>query len=229
MITGKDEDRYKFVDIAITNFKQQTHPDKHLLIINHGTKVLKTDDDITQIMFDKKAFTLGDMRNFSLEMIPYGALWIIWDDDDWKHTRYLELLYKNMVEHKADVVFFKNRLDYNLNNKFAYRCKFDKGMPFVLSKKFETIQYLSKDSLEDIRLHNDYELFGKTIHIINNDPRWYIRTLHGKNTSLYVDQGKNSIVNYSSGSLYHEYEVTSEERAYADKIVQTYYKNLLNY
>lgn len=233
MITGKDEDRYKFVEIAILNFRQQTHPNKHLIIINHGNKDikkipnLKLDNDITQVMFDKDKFTLGDMRNFSLELIPYGSLWIIWDDDDWRHSRYLELLHKNMVKYDADAVFFQNRIDYNMNNKFAYRCKFNNGMPFVLSKKVELIQYLAKDSLEDIRLYNDYELFGKKIHIVNNDPRWYIRMIHGKNTSLYVDKDKKQIVNYSSESLYHEFDVTKKEKEYVDKIVKTYFLKIL--
>ena len=229
LITGKNEDRYKFVNIAIKNFNQQTHPNKHLIIINHGNKDLTylESNNVTHIIFDKlNEFTLGDMRNFSLEMIPYGALWTIWDDDDWRHSKYLELLYSNMINHKADVVFFKNRIDFNINNNFAYRSKFDNGMPFILSKKIETIQYLSKDSLEDIRLYNDYELFSRKIHIINNDPRWYIRTIHGKNTSLYVDYEKNSIVNYSPESLYHEFDVTPKERAYAQKIIDIHFTPL---
>lgn len=227
MITGKDESRYKFVDIAVENFNQQTYSDKHLVIVNHGKRtIFLNNPNITEIMFDKSNFTLGDMRNFSLNLIPHGSFWTVWDDDDWRHSRYLELLYKTLQSHNVDAVFFKNRIDYNINNHFAYRCKFDNGMPFVLSKKIELIQYLSKDSLEDIRLYNDYELFGLKTYVINNDPRWYIRTLHGKNTSLFVDDQKNSIVNYSTESLYHEYDVTPKEKTYVEKIIETYYKNI---
>jgi hypothetical protein len=170
--------------------------------------------------------TLGDMRNFSLEMVPFNGLWTVWDDDDWRHDRYLELLYKNMVEKKADAVFFMNRLDFNLNNGFTYRCKFSKGMPFLLSKKADVIRYLSKDSLEDIRLYNDLELHGMNTSVINNDPRWYIRTIHGTNTSLYVDNAKKSIVLYNDDSQYHEFDATEKERTYARKIIELYYKHV---
>jgi hypothetical protein len=32
------------------------------------------------------------------------------------------------------MLFFKIESDYNINNKFAYRTKFDKGMSFLLAK-----------------------------------------------------------------------------------------------
>jgi hypothetical protein len=225
LITGKDKDRYKFVPLAIDNFIQQTYQNKFLLIINHGNESLKKyeSSNIKEVMFNKKHMNLGDMRNFSLEMVPLGALFTLWDDDDWRHTKYIELLVKNMKEFNADVVFFKNRLDYNANTKFIYRARFKKGTPFILARKFDTFKYLSKDSLEDVRLHNDFELYRKSILIINNDPRWYIRTIHGKNTSLYVDSKKKTIVNYSDESSYHEFDATEKEKSYVKKIIEIYY------
>lgn len=228
MMTGKNEDRYKFVDIAIENFNQQTYVNKFMIIINHGTRSLDLPSNITEVMFDKRFLTLGDMRNYSIDLIPQNALWTIWDDDDWRHDKYLELLYKKLLESKADVVFLKNRLDYNMNNNFVYRCKFDKGMPFFLAKKTEVIRYLAKDSLEDIRLYNDFELYNKKIYLMDNDPRLYIRTLHIANTSLYVDNTKNEIVNYSSESNYHEYDAIEREKEYAKKIIDAYFQEIIN-
>jgi hypothetical protein len=228
MVTGKNEDRYKFVEIALANFKQQTYPNKHLIIINHGQKSLNEiqNQNITVIPFDKAHMTLGDMRNFSLEMVPINSLWTIWDDDDWRHKRYLELLVKALLDNKADAVFFKNRLDFNINTGYVYRSTFEKGMPFVLCKKFEVIRYLSKDSLEDIRLYNDLELHNKKIVLLDNDPRWYVRTIHEANTSLYVDKNKTSTVNYSKESSYHEYTATQKEDSYARKIIEIYFRNI---
>lgn len=226
MITGKNEDRYKFVDIAVRNFNEQTYENKYLLIINHGSKSLEeiVDDRIIEVRFNKtERLTLGDMRNYALDLVPLDALWTIWDDDDWRHSRYIELMYKNMKDHKADVVFIKNRLEYNLSNGFVYRARFEKGMPFVLAKKNEVIRYLQKDSLEDIRLLNDFELHSKKIYLISNDPRWYIRTLHGQNTSLYVDGNKSAIIQYGEGSSYQEFDATSGERAYTQKIIERYF------
>lgn len=228
MTTGKDHDRYKFVDIAIENFNQQTYQPRFLIIINHGDISLqsKETENIKELRFFKGQLTLGDMRNYSLDLIPYNALWTIWDDDDWRHPKYLKLLYKAMTDHRVDVVFFKNRLEYNLNNGFIYRSKFKRGMPFILAKRCEVIRYLARDSLEDIRLFNDFELFSKRIHIIDNNPRWYIRLLHGKNTSLYVHNDKDSVLVYSPESAYHEYDATEKEEIYVRKIIETYYRNI---
>lgn len=230
MITGKNEDRYKYVEIALRNFNMQTYSNKHLIIINHGQRscIARTFTNVTEVMFDKTNFTLGDMRNYSLDLVPLNAIWTIWDDDDWRHPKYLEMLYQHMSSKKADALFFQNRLDINLRNGFVYRAKFEKGMPFVMAKKCELIQYLPKESLEDIRLHNDFELYEKKITVIANNPRWYIRTIHGNNTSLYVDNGKKEIVHYSPESLYHEFDATLGEKSYADKIIETYFRNVIH-
>jgi hypothetical protein len=230
MITGKNIDRYKYVDIAIRNFNMQSYLNKHLIIINHGTQSLKDKEteNITEVMFDKSNHTLGDMRNYSLNLVPLHAIWTVWDDDDWRHPKYLELLYKHMSSSGSDVVFFQNRLDVNLANKFVYRAKFTKGMPFVMTKKCELIRYLPKESLEDIRLHNDFELYNKKITIVENNPRWYIRTIHGNNTSLFVDHGKKEIVHYSPQSMYHEFDATNIEKTYALKIIETYFRDVSN-
>jgi hypothetical protein len=232
LITGKNDDRYKFIPIALDNFKIQTYPNKKLLIINHGNRILfpneNKDKDVIEIMFKKtENFTLGDMRNFSISIVPYESIFCIFDDDDYRHPRYIELLYKEMVANKADVVFFKNRIDYNINTNFGYRSKFDKGMPFILAKKIENIKYLSKNSLEDIRLYLDYDIHNKKIHVINNDPRWYIRLIHGSNTSLFIDNNKKSIINYSDESKYHEYELTDKENNYTNTIIKKYFQSII--
>ena len=82
--------------------------------------------------------------------------------------------------------------------------------------------------MEDIRLHNDFELYHKSIVIINNDPRWYIRTIHGQNTSLYVDNKKSAIINYSDESMYHEFDATKKEKGYVEKIIEIYYNGKRN-
>jgi hypothetical protein len=167
------------------------------------------------------------MRNFSISIVPYESIFCIFDDDDYRHPIYIELLYKEMVANKADVVFFKNRIDYNINTNFGYRSKFDKGMPFILAKKIENIKYLSKNSLEDIRLYLDYDIHNKKIHVINNDPRWYIRLIHGSNTSLFIDNNKKSIINYSDESKYHEYELTDKENNYTNTIIKKYFQSII--
>lgn len=226
LITGKNDDRYKFIPIALKNFEEQTYINKKLLIINHGNRQLfrKQNDNIIEVMFDKTNFTLGDMRNFALELIPYNSYWCIWDDDDYRHSKYLELLCKTLKNNDVDVVFFKNRIDYNINTNYGYRSKFSEGMPFIFAKRVDNIKYLSKDSLEDIRLYLDFEINNKKIFVLDNDPRLYIRLIHGTNTSLYVDNNKNSIINYGDESNYHEYELTDTENKYAQEIITSIFR-----
>ncbi len=227
LMTGKNEERYKFVDIALENFLQQTYKNKFMIIVNHGTRMLNLPyENIYEVMFNKQYLTLGDMRNYAIDLIPLNSLWTIWDDDDWRHSKYLDILYKKLIENNSDVVFIKNRLDFNMNNGFVYRCKFDHGMPFFLAKKTEVVRYLPKDSLEDIRLHNDFELNNKKITLIDNDPRLYIRTLHITNTSLYVDNSKSEIVHYSNESKYHEYDAIEREKEYSTKVIDKYFSFL---
>jgi hypothetical protein len=224
MITGKDENRYKFIDISVVNFKKQTYKNKKLLIINHGNKILNIDDkDIIEININNSFITLGDMRNYALTLVPYNSLWITWDDDDWRSDNYLEILYNELYNGNYDAVFIKNRIDYNLNNLFSYECSFKNGMPIFLSKKIENITYLSLNSLEDVNLYNDFKKKNKKIKIIDNDPKMYIRTLHTNNTSLYVDNSKKDIINYSNESNYKEFIIKKSNKGYADIIINQYF------
>lgn len=231
LITGKNEDRYKFIPLAIENFKMQTYKYKKLLIINHGSNKIKTTNkdymynpDIIEINIEKGILTLGDIRNYALDIIPLNALWTVWDDDDWRSKVYLEEMYKSLVKYRADVVFFKNRLEYNILNNFAYQSRFNFGMPFILSKKIEKIRYLPRESLEDVDLHVDYLKADKKVVILDNDPRFYIRIIHESNTSLYVNNQRNFIVNYSDKDSYHEYEINKKDYEYCRMIVDKYYK-----
>jgi hypothetical protein len=224
MITGKDDDRYKFVDISVLNFKKQTYQNKKLLILNHGNKKLNINDkDIVEININNSFITLGDMRNYALTLVPYNSLWITWDDDDWRSDNYLEILYNELYNGNYEAVFIKNRIDYNLNNLFSYECSFKNGMPIFLSKKIENINYLSLNSLEDVNLQDDLKKKNKKIKIIDNDPKLYIRTLHTNNTSLYVDNNKKDIVNYADQSNYKEYNINKTNKEYSDLIIKQYF------
>lgn len=224
MITGKDDDRYKFVNISILNFKKQTYQNKKLLILNHGNKKLNINDkDIIEININNSFITLGDMRNYVLTLVPYNSLWITWDDDDWRSDNYLEILYNELYNGNYDAVFIKNRIDYNLNNLFSYECSFKNGMPIFLSKKIENINYLSLNSLEDVNLQDDLKKKNKKIKIIDNDPKLYIRTLHTNNTSLFVDNNKKDIINYTDQSNYKEYNINKTNKEYSDLIIKQYF------
>lgn len=227
MIIGK---RYNFVNIGINNFVVQTYPNKHLLIINHGdtsiSNQLQSLTNATEVM-GPSHFTLGELRNFAISLVPINALHTTFDDDDWRHPKFLEMLYDELRKNRADVVFFRNRLDVNLTNGFVYRCKFENGTPHPLTKNIPLIKYLNKKTLEDIDLYDQYKRHNKRIHVVNNNPKWYIRTIHDSNTSSFVVNSKRTTVHYAVESSYHEFDATGDEISYAKKIVHINYKDVV--
>jgi hypothetical protein len=231
MITS--DQRQRFIPVGIRNFNMQSYKKKILIILNNSDTpgTLMTDhtkNNIFEFYVPKKSngFTLGELRNIALEFVPKGALWTTWDDDDWRSTSYLESLYNYMKQSKVDIVFIKNRLEYNMNNGFMYRSEFKKAkMPFFLAKRVKGFKYLNKDSLEDIHVADDYNKLGYKIAMMNNDAKMYLRNIHSSNSSVYVDQEKRQILNYANTSHYHEHRVNDKEKTYIEYIISEYYKD----
>lgn len=228
MIIGK---RYNFVNVGVKNFVIQTYPHKYLLIVNHGetsiSSQIKDIQNATEVM-GPSHFSLGELRNFAISLVPINALHTTFDDDDWRHPKFLDMMYNELKQNKADVVFFQNRLDVNLTNSYVYRCKFKNGTPHPLTKNIPVIKYLNKKTLEDIDLYDQYKKHNKRIHVVNNNPKWYIRTIHDTNTSSFVVNTKNAIINYADESSYHEFEANEDEIAYTKKIVNINYKDVVS-
>jgi hypothetical protein len=223
MITGKDENRLQFAKKAVNNFKSQLHEHKSLIIINHGKQKVceNAERNITEIMTKKDpSVTLGDLRNQALNMLYDRDYWTTWDDDDYRAPSYLCLLVQNITS-PFDVVAISNRLEYNINTKFAWACKKKDGFVLFLSPKVNSIRYLKKDSMEDIDILRQYRNAGYTVRVIDNEPSSYLRLVHQNNTSLFVSQSKNSLVKSNN---YIERNVTEDEQSYINAVLQNYYK-----
>lgn len=225
--------RKRFVHIGIRNFLMQSIKNKYLVIINNSEDEPKLSRNISgnnifefHIPKQKNSLSLGDLRNIALELVPQGALWTTWDDDDWRVPDYLEKLRNVMASQKADIVFLKNRLEYNMTNGFSYRSEFMQAkMPFFLAKKTSRFKYLDRDSLEDVNVAMDYRAAGKIIYLWNNNPTMYLRNIHGNNSSVYVDNEKRRVLNYAKTSHYHEFDVTKEEQRYIQYIISEYFQD----
>jgi len=231
MITNKN--RKHFIGSALKNFNEQTYPNKALIVINHSPdEKLITDQikDVHEFVVDKtqEKFSLGELRNIALDgFIPNGGLWTTYDDDDIRAKDYLEQLCKRIMFHGIDLLFLKNRLEYNLNNGFVYRSEFKSGMPFFIARKYYGFRYLDVDTLEDVMVGQDYKKAGKKVAKFNNDPKIYVRVIHNTNTSTYVRNDKDYIINYDKDSNYHEFEATDKEKKYAESQVTKYLGHLL--
>src|ERR1700743_454328 len=69
MITGMHIARYALARVALECFKNQTYPNKELLIINHGPESLSCGDSrIHEVRVKKKEWeTVGDLRNLAFK------------------------------------------------------------------------------------------------------------------------------------------------------------------
>ena len=233
MVTNKT--RKHFLTIALKIYAEQTYINKVLIIINHSPEeklIIEPIKNVHEFLVDKtqQNFTLGQLRNIALDgFVPEGGLWTTNDDDDYKHPTYLEEFIRRLTFHNLDLLFLKNRLEINLNNGFIFRSQFKKGWAFFIAKKYRDYKYLDLDTMEDKNVRDEYKKNDKKIATFNNDPNLYIRTIHNTNTSIFVVNTKNSIVNYSEDNNYREFDATYEEKKYVNNIIDSYYKDLKKY
>ena len=232
MITGKDECRKHFAHVAIENFKRQDYPYKKLVIINHGKfnvieNEIKIDEDMFEFHVEKtKDVSLGDLRNIGLEMVPLNALWITWDDDDWRHDTFLSYLFTQLKESQSDCITFSNRIEYNTKNRFVWLMHLKKRFFIMLVPKDSRFMYLSKDTGEDLDFIDFYEKHYKCKVLRANNPNLYIRLVHVNNTSAYVDADKKKIITTDNYSNYTESDSTPDQESYTLYIINTFYKNV---
>lgn len=213
MVTGKDNTRVEMARYAVNNFNEQSHPNKTLVIINHhpAAKVLTTaSTNIYEYRVLKENLTLGELRNISLELVPRNAFFVTWDDDDYRDPSYLATLYAAAEREQADCVAIQNRYEVNVQNGYAWRSKLKNGFVHFLGRNHPEIRYLARDSMEDLEMIHNYEKQYKLVRLDNN-PIMYIRTVHGANTSLYVDANKSTIQNGQGFEwVYKEFQVDRE-------------------
>lgn len=225
MITGKDA-RLNFAEIAIKNFKKQDYQKKKLIIINEGKQLNVSDPDILEISITnrkQKKMTLGDMRNLAFEFIPEGALWTLWDDDDWRSDNYLTYLYNRLGSN--DYIFFTKRIEHNLNTNFTWVMELKSGFVIMFGRKNWELKYYSSEYNEDIPLKQDVKAKTKYV-IIDNDPKIYVRMVHKTNTSVMTNQKKDSLKNTTNNKNYFEYNATQEIVDYVKMIISENYNIL---
>lgn len=225
MITGHDKQRRKFALKSIQNFFEQSYYNKHLIILNQDeTTLLNTQrDNVLEIKIDNYNKTLGELRNISLQLVPPNAIWTIWDDDDYRANKYIEIMINEMQKTNSDFLLFKNRIEFNLNNKFLFKIKLNSGLMTFFAKYNPFIQYEHIPTSED-KLVKEFALKHLKVHIYNNNPLLYIRAIHNNNTSIYVSHNKNFLKNTSNNKNYFEYDLTKQEKQHVNNIIYKYYK-----
>ena len=225
MITGKNDSRQYFAELAIKNFKLQSYPNKKLVIINESEPLNVHDDNIFEKVITSKqreSLTLGDMRNMAFEYIPEDAIWTTWDDDDWRSNDYLQYLFDELKH--FDYVFFTKRVEHNINTSFTWIMELKSGFVIMFGRKREFAKYDSKEYNEDIMLKKTISKHLKS-NVIDNDPMIYIRFTHKDNTSTLVKRNKIDVKDTSSNKVYFESPANEMQTAYVEAIVNKHLRH----
>ena len=53
---------------------------------------------------------LGELRNRGLAAVPPGAVWVQWDDDDWRHEQLLEQQMACLRDHTHPIAFLRSQV-----------------------------------------------------------------------------------------------------------------------
>ncbi len=222
MVTGKDDRRIELAKKSVLNFTAQTYSNKHLLIINHhpSLRVIDVVKDESHLkarevcIAKKDGVTLGDLRNYALSLLPPGALWTTWDDDDHRHTDYLRAMAAFRLRRGVDVVALTNRLEYNTQNGECFASTKTNGFVLFLAPVTDNVVlYDSVDTMEDLHILDDYKRNGYSVAMWDgNLHTMYIRLIHSGNTSLYAHRDKGLVL--VKGLYYSERRCTPAELTY---------------
>jgi hypothetical protein len=177
MVTGLHDARYTLARAAVDCFKNQTYPNKDLLIINHGGQSLYDGDPrVSEFRFKKCDWhAVGDLRNLGLKHAT-GDYIITWDDDDWHHPRRMEI---QMGAQKGDAaVFLMNRIHYSFPTQCACYVHIPTGgWGTILHPRDVPYRYRSVVRRSDTLFARN---FWRKV-AVDNEPGLYIRFYHGLN------------------------------------------------
>lgn len=226
MVTGYSDKRRPFALRSISNFREQRYQNKHLIVLNQSKrKLLNREHDFENILefyVDNEGKTLGNLRNISLQFVPPNAIWTTWDDDDWRHSAYLSIMMREMRTTGTEFLMPRNRIEYNLVNKFAYKSTLKTGFMTFFSKYNENLRYADVSTSEDANV-KEYALKNLRYATYDNDAALYIRFVHDDNTSVYVDGKKQDVRDTSRNKVYFETKLNKKERDFVNNIISKYY------
>eukprot|EP00730_Choanoeca_flexa_P017716 TRINITY_DN8565_c0_g1_i1.p1 TRINITY_DN8565_c0_g1~~TRINITY_DN8565_c0_g1_i1.p1 ORF type:complete len:316 (+),score=67.62 TRINITY_DN8565_c0_g1_i1:352-1299(+) len=200
MVTGKDAEHKQFALNAVESFLNQSYPSKALVIIN-DSPIYRITDFIRHpciIELDGSLrddnhtrATLGELRNLGLAAVPGGAVYVQWDDDDWRPPSYLSGQYSAMMAANASACILRRqlRLFLHRNSSYIYEQMSTTRTPFVIGTIMARktghnsgVVYPAAGKGEDwVFLQHMMECVDQ-VHVWNNPPDAYFRVFHGHNT-----------------------------------------------
>eukprot|EP00045_Choanoeca_perplexa_P017380 m.251272 g.251272 ORF g.251272 m.251272 type:complete len:308 (+) comp17521_c0_seq5:1891-2814(+) len=200
MVTGKDAAHQWLATKAVTNFFNQSYPSKALVVINDSPfyRLTRSFPD-NPCLIEVNATTynstghlerwpLGTLRNLGLAITPANAVWLQWDDDDFRAPTYVSELYAELIRSKKPYIVIRRQLRVFLasNSSYVYESRV---VPFVIgtimarkTHRAAAVSYPALGKAEDTKFLKDLKKVVGQGAIWNNPPDVYFRLFHGANT-----------------------------------------------
>jgi len=181
------KNRFKLVKRAINCWLKQSFKNTELVIVEDGED--ETQNFIKslikkhpQIRYFRpiKRYNLGQLRNLSLKLAK-GKYVINWDDDDFSHSKRVEVQLEAIIKKKASLCLLSRGTIAMLpSNEFGYGPKI-RMINTVLAKRSDIPYYSEQEKGEDSYMLS--EATRKRLKIVKVDrPDLYIYIFHGNNT-----------------------------------------------
>lgn len=184
--------RLAYVKRAIKNWKQQTYPNRELVIVCYNDQETRdyvmslTDENIRLHYVSTKIPTaLGLMRHASVQQAR-GSILATWDDDDWNHPTRLELQISILRQYKVDIVCLA-RISVVWPTEKAYCCSDISKHGWENTAVWEKCKYMPYRALnrfEDTQMFNDMKHNGARTYVMDIEcgECLYVYLIHGHNT-----------------------------------------------
>jgi glycosyltransferase involved in cell wall biosynthesis len=186
MVTGN---RKALAARAIACFRNQTWPNKELVIIDDGTEDLSSlfvgiEDQVQYIRLEKRPENvLGMLRNKSLDAAR-GVFLAQWDDDDWYHPDRLKIQAEVLMQGNDACCLHGTlmHLDDEVFGSLPYVGYLKNGVPgSIMHRNSKTIRYPEIRRAEDTYYLNEWRK-RRYVMLGREHSDKFIRCFHGSNT-----------------------------------------------
>ena len=178
------------VKIAIECFKDQTYPNRELILVADEDSpyiedLIKLTNDNIKLFYAPKGLPIGAIRNISVSHAE-GEYIAQWDDDNIHHRDRLTLQYNSIKKNSKQACFLRRVLINDI-------IKGDKGISSVGRGTESTIVALKKELPrydDKARIAEDcharrYFLQHSDKGVVIDEPQLYIYNIHNNNTCEY--------------------------------------------
>lgn len=179
MITGRPG-RQPFAQAAVESFRRQTYRNRVLVVVNDGDYGLDLSGVMGVEVTVPRGRTLGDLRNLALEAVPGGAVWVQWDDDDWRHPEALAWQ-RGFLGDELLGAQLGAQVQYAFALDAAWLVERPRGIEGTIMARHVGVRYPSLARGEDTVFRDALGRRGR-VAVAPNPPRHYLRFIHGRNT-----------------------------------------------